>query len=96
MIYVYRTYRNRCWNGCRYSVFNTWQHTLTQEDIAIARSIPNMNIISPCDPLELEAAVNYCANISSSPVYLRIGKTGEKTYTDNLKTKWKFGKIEKF
>ena len=54
---------------------------------AIARSIPNMNIISPCDPLELEAAVNYCANISSSPVYLRIGKTGEKTYTDNLKTK---------
>ena len=54
-----------------------------------------MNIISPCDPLELEAAVNYCANISSSPVYLRIGKTGEKTYTDNLKTKWKFGKIRK-
>ena len=78
------------------TVYSTLGSThLTQEDIAIARSIPNMNIISPCDPLELEAAVNYCANISSSPVYLRIGKTGEKTYTDNLKTKWKFGKIRK-
>ena len=33
---------------------------ITQEDISIARSIPNMNIIAPSDPLELKAAVKYC------------------------------------
>jgi transketolase len=69
---------------------------LTQEDISVARSVPNLNIIAPCDPLELEAAVKYCCNISKSPVYLRIGKVGEKILTDqkNIKS-WEFGKIRK-
>ncbi len=63
------------------------------EDISIARSIPNMTVISPSDPLELVSAVNYCCRKSSSPTYLRIGKTGEKNITKNAKQKWKFGKI---
>lgn len=62
------------------------------EDISIARSLPNMSVISPCDPLELVSAVNYCCQ-NSSPVYLRIGKSGEKNITNGLKDKWKFGKI---
>ena len=68
---------------------------LTQEDISIARSIPNMNIIAPCDPSELKHAINFCCTKSKSPVYLRIGKAGEKDFTKNLKDKWKFGKIRK-
>ena len=68
---------------------------LTQEDISIARSIPNMNIIAPCDPNELKNAVNYCCVKSNSPIYLRIGKSGEKNFTNSLSEKWKFGKIRK-
>tara|TARA_B100000900_G_C20528184_1_gene695116 strand:- start:340 stop:1239 length:900 start_codon:yes stop_codon:yes gene_type:complete len=65
------------------------------EDIAIARSLPNMQVLSPCDPLELEACVNFCCKKSKYPTYLRIGKTGEKNLTENCKEKWKFGKIRK-
>ncbi len=68
---------------------------LTQEDISIARSIPNMNIIAPCDPSELKEAIHYCCTKSKSPVYLRIGKSGEKNFSKNSKDKWKFGKIRK-
>ena len=68
---------------------------LTQEDISIARSVPNMNIIAPCDPNELEDAVKYCCNDSRGPVYLRIGKAGESTFVNKNSEKWKFGKIRK-
>ncbi len=68
---------------------------LTQEDISIAKSIPNMSVIAPCDPMELKHAVNYCCNFSKSPIYLRIGKSGEKNYTKNSIDKWQFGKIRK-
>ena len=68
---------------------------LTQEDISIARSIPNMNIIAPCDPNELKEAIKYCCTKSNFPIYLRIGKSGEKNYSNNLTEKWKFGKIRK-
>ena len=32
---------------------------LTQEDISIARSIPNLQIIAPCDPFEVEKAIDF-------------------------------------
>ena len=66
---------------------------LTQEDISVARSIPNMNIIAPCDPNELEDAIKYCCTKSKNPTYLRIGKVGEKNFTNKKSEKWKFGKI---
>ena len=68
---------------------------LTQEDISVARSVPNLNIIAPCDPLELKEAIKFCANKSRNPIYLRIGKTGEKNYTKNSVDKWKFGNLRK-
>ncbi len=68
---------------------------ITQEDISVARSIPNMSIIAPSDPLELESAVDFCCNQSNSPTYLRIGKSGEKNFTNLSKEKWRFGKIRK-
>ena len=68
---------------------------LAQEDISIAKSLPNMKIICPCDPLELKEAVNYCSSKSKGPTYLRIGKSGEKNYSQFSNEKWKFGKIRK-
>ena len=68
---------------------------LTQEDISIARSLPNMKILAPCDPLELEECIKYCAKNKKGPIYLRIGKSGEKNFTSNKTEKWKFGKLRK-
>jgi len=69
-------------------------HTAT-EDISIARSLPNMQILSPCDTDELEQCVNFCCTKNKSPTYLRIGKSGEKNLTANAFEKWQFGKIRK-
>ena len=78
------------------TVYSTLGGThLTQEDISIARSIPNMNIIAPCDPNEMEDAVKYCCNNSKGPIYLRIGKAGEKTFVNISSDRWQFGKIRK-
>ena len=78
------------------TVYSTLGGThLTQEDISIARSIPNMNIIAPCDPNEMEDAVKYCCNNSKGPIYLRIGKAGEKTFVNKSSDRWQFGKIRK-
>ena len=68
---------------------------MTQEDISIAKSMPNMSVIAPADPIELNFAVDYCSNISKGPVYLRIGKSGEKNFSNHSREKWKFGKIRK-
>ncbi len=48
------------------------------EDIAIMRPLPGMQILSPCDPIEVELAVEYAVN-NSGPKYLRLGKNGEET-----------------
>jgi transketolase len=78
------------------TVYSTLGGThLAQEDISIARSIPNMSIIAPCDPNELKQALNYLAFKNKNPTYLRIGKSGEKNFTDHTTEKWEFGKIRK-
>ena len=64
---------------------------LTQEDISISRSLPNIQVLTPCDPFELQKCLNFCVNKSKKPTYLRIGKTGEKNFS--LGKNWKFGKI---
>lgn len=68
---------------------------LTQEDISIAKSIPNFQVIAPCDPIELKNAIKFCLYRSTKPTYLRIGKTGEKKFLFKETEKWKFGKIRK-
>ncbi len=47
------------------------------EDIIIARSLPNLIILSPSDPLEAKRAVEFSFR-SKNPVYIRIAKSGEK------------------
>ncbi len=68
---------------------------LSQEDISISRSLPNMQVICPCDPLEVSFALDFCANKSKKPTYLRIGKAGEKNFTNFKTERWQFGKIRK-
>jgi len=68
---------------------------MTQEDVSISKSMPNMSVIAPADSLELTAAVDFCSTKSKGPVYLRIGKSGEKNYTKNSREKWEFGKIRR-
>jgi transketolase len=64
----------------------------TQEDIAIAGAIPNMQIVVPCDPPECAEATRWCARQTNGPVYLRLGKAGEPTLTKDAEP-WQFGKI---
>ncbi len=76
--------------GVIYSTLGGTHHT--QEDIAIAGAIPNMQIIAPCDPAECTEATRWCAQQKQGPVYLRIGKAGEPNLTKGAEP-WKFGKI---
>jgi transketolase len=76
--------------GVIYSTLGGTHHT--QEDIAIAGAIPNMQIIAPCDPLECTDATRWCARQKNGPVYLRIGKAGEPVLTKEAEP-WQFGKV---
>ena len=77
--------------GVTYSTLGATHHA--QEDVSIACSIPNMNVIAPCDPAETEAATRWCAQQEIGPVYLRLGKAGEPNLSSEAKTPWTFGKI---
>ncbi|MDD2654821.1 MAG: transketolase C-terminal domain-containing protein, partial [Candidatus Omnitrophica bacterium] len=46
------------------------------EDIALARTLPNLTVFSPADPLEAEACVDYAMH-TKNPVYIRVSKSGE-------------------
>ena len=76
--------------GVTYSTLGGTHHS--QEDIAIAGALPNMQIIAPCDPLECTEATRWCAQQKNGPVYLRIGKAGEPVLTKGAEP-WQFGKV---
>lgn len=46
------------------------------EDIAIARTLPNLVVLSPSDPIEAEQCAEYAID-SKHPVYIRLAKSGE-------------------
>jgi len=48
------------------------------EDIALAKTMPNLNIISPSDPLQVQKAMQYAIK-SDNPTYIRISRSGEPT-----------------
>ena len=58
------------------------------EDIGVLRSIPNLNILSPCDGLELEKCM-YSFKSSSNSIYIRLtgGSPLKKIYTKNYEFK---------
>lgn len=55
------------------------------EDIIIGRTLPNLVILSPIDPVEAEKAVDFALE-SKRPVYIRLPKSGESVvHVDNVK-----------
>ena len=81
--------------GVVYSTLGSTHHA--QEDIAIASAIPNMSVIAPCDPDEVEAATEYViSRDSGGPVYLRLGKAGEPDITGAIEAPFEFGKVRYF
>jgi len=61
--------------GLSYADLGATHHST--EDIGVLRSIPNLNIISPADPMELKSLVPQIIK-KNKPTYLRIGKKGER------------------
>ena len=74
--------------GLSYSSLGSTHHAT--EDIAILRSIPNLNIVVPADGLELKSFLKEILK-SKRPTYLRLGKKGERKIY-NKKPKTKIGK----
>ncbi len=62
--------------GLAYGALGPTHHSI--EDVAILRSLPNMTVLVPCDPLETRLAVR-AAMEHAGPVYVRLGKNGEPT-----------------
>jgi len=60
--------------GLSYGVAGTTHHAI--EDIAIMTSIPDMTVISPGDPKEVEMAIKKSLMLDG-PCYIRLGKNGE-------------------
>jgi transketolase len=51
------------------------------EDLACFRSIPNMTVISPCDPIEMEQATRAILDYYG-PVFMRTGRSNTKRILD--------------
>ncbi len=79
--------------GLIYSTLGSTHHTM--EDISIAKSLPNMTVLAPCDPLEMELATKWCATKNKGPVYMRLGKAGEPNLTEDAEEEFEIGKIRK-
>ena len=75
--------------GLSYADLGSTHHAT--EDFGVLRSIPNLNIISPADPLELKSLIPQIIK-KSQPTYLRLGKKGERNLYKKL-PKTKLGKI---
>ncbi len=77
--------------GVIYSTLGGTHHT--QEDIAIAGALPNMQILTACDPLEVREMTRFCAQDNKGPLYFRLGKAGEPILTDKAVEPFEFGKL---
>ena len=78
--------------GVIYSTLGSTHHTM--EDIAISTSIPNMRVLAPCDPIEMEKTIKWCINTNKrNPVYIRLGKAGEPTLSNDKFSKFEIDKI---
>ena len=74
--------------GLSYGLEGSTHHAL--EDVAIMRSLPNMSIVVPGDPFEIEAAANFSVK-HKGPLYVRFGKD-KLPYIHKSAPKFKIGK----
>ncbi len=61
-------------SGLGYASLGATHHSC--EDIAMLRSLPNMSVLAPADPLEVRGVLR-AALRHSGPSYIRMGKKGE-------------------
>ena len=61
--------------GLAYGYLGPTHHAI--EDLALMRSLPNLTVLAPGDPAEVRRATR-AAFASDGPVYLRLGKNGER------------------
>lgn len=66
-------------SGVSWSTLGATHHTT--EDIGLLRSLPNLTVITPATPFELQKAVK-AAYLHKGPVYIRMGMSGEKELFD--------------
>jgi len=62
------------------------------EDMGMMRTIPNMVVCSPGDPVEARAVTKFSATYQG-PMYLRLGKAGEKRVHGSEIVKFNLGDI---
>lgn len=63
--------------GLAYGALGYSHHAV--QDYALMRTLPNMLIAAPGDPMEARACLRYLVN-HPQPSYLRLGKSGERNY----------------
>lgn len=68
--------------GLEYSMWGPTHHAL--EDIALLRSLPNMQIYSPADAIETREIIKYISE-ETNPCYVRITKTSTEIHSDEVK-----------
>jgi len=69
--------------GLAYGNMGPTHHSIV--DMGILRTLPNMTVISPCDPVESRKAFRATYE-HDGPVYLRLGRNGEPTlHTEGFK-----------
>ncbi len=61
--------------GITYATEGPTHHSI--EDIGVMASLPNITVLSPGDPIEVEKLVEQTLNLNS-PVYIRLGRSGEE------------------
>jgi transketolase len=61
--------------GVSYGYLGPTHHAI--EDVALMRALPNMTVLTPGDPGEVVKATRAAAELDG-PVYLRLGKNGER------------------
>jgi len=67
--------------GLAYGALGYSHHAV--QDYALMRSMPNMLIAAPGDPMEVRGCVRYLVE-NPCPSYLRLGKAGEPSFHDNV------------
>lgn len=67
--------------GLAYGALGYSHHAV--QDYALMRTMPNMTIVAPGDPMEVSAAMRYLV-ANPGPSYIRLGKAGEKNFHKNL------------
>ena len=61
-------------SGLSYASLGATHHSM--EDIAVLRTLPNMHVVCPADPVEVGLAVEDALRLGR-PTYIRLGKKGE-------------------